>query len=176
METKLYLDKFGKYVVQQSKSNLTKKDKKDKGDLYDSIGYDLQVSKNSFSLSFKMTDYGQFVDKGVKGKTSSNRAPNSPFRFGTGSSKGNGGMTEAIDGWVKRKRIQFKQRDGKGVKGQFLSYKETSFLIRRAIWNKGLKTTNFFTRPFELAFEKLPDELVEAFALDMENLLNYTTK
>ncbi len=171
METKLYLDKFGKYVVQQSKTNLTKKDKKDKGDLYDSIGYDLQVSKNSFSLSFKMTDYGQFVDKGVKGKTSSNRAPNSPFRFGTGSGK-KGGLTNGIDGWVKRKRIQFKDKKS----GKFMSYDSTAYLIRNSIYNKGLKTTNFFTRPFELAFEKLPDELVEAFALDMENLLNYTTK
>jgi hypothetical protein len=171
METKLYLDKFGKYVVQQSKTNLTKKDKKDKGDLYDSIGYDLQVGKNSFSLSFKMTDYGQFVDKGVKGKTSSNRAPNSPFRFGTGSGK-KGGLTNGIDGWVKRKRIQFKDKKS----GKFMSYDSTAYLIRNSIYNKGLKTTNFFTRPFELAFKKLPDELVEAFALDMENLLNYTTK
>jgi hypothetical protein len=171
METKLYLDKFGKYVVQQSRTNLTKKDKKDKGDLYDSIGYDLQVGKNSFSLSFKMTDYGQFVDKGVKGKTSSNRAPNSPFRFGTGSGK-KGGLTNGIDGWVKRKRIQFKDKKS----GKFMSYDSTAYLIRNSIYNKGLKTTNFFTRPFELAFKKLPDELVEAFALDMENLLNYTTK
>lgn len=171
METELYLEKFGKYVVQQSKTNLTKKDKKDKGDLYDSIGYDLQVSKNSFSLSFKMTDYGQFVDKGVKGKTSSSKAPNSPFRFGTGSGK-KGGLTNGIDGWVKRKRIQFKDKKS----GKFMSYDSTAYLIRNSIYNKGLKTTNFFTRPFELAFEKLPDELVEAFALDLENLLNYTTK
>lgn len=171
METKLYLDKFGKYVVQQSKTNLTKKDKKDTSELYKSLGYDLQVSKNSFSLSFKMTDYGEFVDKGVKGKTSSNRAPNSPFRFGTGSGK-KGGLTNGIDGWVKRKRIQFKDRKS----GKFMSYDSTAYLIRNSIYNKGLKTTNFFTRPFELAFKKLPDELVEAFALDMENLLNYTTK
>lgn len=171
METKLYLDKFGKYVVQQSKSNLTKKDKKDRGDLYDSIGYELEVGKNSFSLSFKMTDYGQFVDKGVRGKTSSNRASNSPFRFGTGSGK-KGGLTNGIDGWVKRKRIQFKDKKS----GKFMSYDSTAYLIRNSIYNKGLKTTNFFTRPFELAFEKLPDELVEAFALDLENLLNYTTK
>jgi hypothetical protein len=170
METKLYLDKFGKYVVQQSRTNLTKKDKKDRGELYNSLGYDLEVGKNSFSLSFKMTDYGKFVDKGVKGKVSSTKAPNSPFRFGTGSGK-KGGLTDGINGWVKRKRFQFKDK-----KGKFMSYESTAYLIRNSIYNKGLKTTNFFTRPFELAFKKLPDELVEAFALDMENLLNYTTK
>jgi hypothetical protein len=170
METKLYLDKFGKYVVQQSRTNLTKKDKKDRGELYNSLGYELEVGKNSFSLSFKMTDYGQFVDKGVKGKVSSTKAPNSPFRFGTGTGR-KGGLTDGINGWVKRKRFQFKDK-----KGKFMSYESTAYLIRNSIYNKGLKTTNFFTRPFELAFKKLPDELVEAFALDMENLLNYTTK
>jgi len=96
-ETKTYLDNFGKFIVQQSKSNLTKKRKKDRGDLYNSISYDLTVSKNSFQLSFLMTDYGEFVDKGVKGVESSAKAPNSPFKFGTGTGK-SGGLTKGIDG------------------------------------------------------------------------------
>lgn len=170
METKLYLDKFGKYVIQQSRTNLTKQGKKDTSELYNSLGYELEVGKNSFSLSFKMADYGQFVDKGVKGKVSSNKAPNSPFRFGTGTGR-KGGLTDGINGWVKRKRFQFKDK-----KGKFMSYESTAYLIRNSIYNKGLKTTNFFTRPFELGFAKLPEELTEAFALDMENLLNYTIK
>jgi len=174
-QTKQYLDSFGKYIVQQSKTNLSKKGKKDTSDLYNSISYDLTVSKNSFQLSFKMTDYGEFVDLGVKGVTSSFKAPNSPFKFGTGTGM-KGGLTKGIDGWVQRKRIQFKQRDGKGVKGQFLSYKQTSFLIRRAIWHKGIETTNFFTKPFEMAFKRLPDELIETYALEVEDLLKYSLK
>jgi len=170
-ETKTYLDNFGKFVVQQSKSNLSKKRKKDRGELYNSVSYELNVSKNSFQLSFKMTDYGEFVDKGVKGVTSSFKAPNSPFKFGTGSGV-KGGLSKGIDGWVQRKRIQFKDRGN----GKFMSYKQTAFLIRNSIWNKGIETTNFFSRPFELAFKKLPDELVEAYALEVENLLKYSLK
>ena len=169
MSVKEVLDTFGKRVQQQAKSNLTKKGKKDKGELYDSIGYELKVSKNSFQLSFKMTDYGQFVDKGVRGKTSSSKAPNSPFKFGSGTGK-KGGLTDGINGWVQRKRIQFKE---KGT-GKFLSYKSTSFLITRAIYNKGLETTNFFSKPFENEFKKLPEQVVEAYGLELESFLKYT--
>ncbi len=170
-QVKTYLTDFGKYIVQQSKSNLTKKGKKDTGGLYNSIGYELQVSKNSFRLSFKMSDYGQFVDQGVKGVTSSSKAPNSPFKFGSGSGA-SGGLTKGIDGWVKRKRIQFTNRGT----GKFMSYDQTAFLIRNSIWNKGIRPSNFFNRPFELAFKKLPDELLQAYGLEVDTFLKDTLK
>jgi len=166
MSVKESLDLFGKRIVQQSKSNLSKKGKKDTSELYNSISYDLEVHKNSFSLSFKMSDYGVFVDKGVKGKTSSAKAPNSPFKFGSGSGK-SGGLTKGIDGWVKRKGLQFKDRKT----GRFMSYKNTSFLIVRSIYNKGIETSNFFTKPFENEFRKLPDEIVEAYGLEVNSLM-----
>jgi hypothetical protein len=170
-QTKEYLDRFGKFIVQQSRTNLSKKKKKDTSALYNSISYELKVSKNSFQLGFKMEDYGIFVDKGVKGVSSSSKAPNSPFKFGSGSGRA-GGLTRGIDGWVKRKRIQFKERGT----GRFMSYDQTSYLIRNSIWNKGLETTNFFERPFELAFQKIPDELIEQYGLELEDLLKFTLK
>ena len=170
-QTKTYLDNFGSYIVQQSKTNLSKKKKKDTGELYNSISYELNVSKNSFQLSFKMTDYGEFIDLGVKGVSSSFKAPNSPFKFGTGTG-GTGGLTKGVTGWVKRKRIQFKNKGN----GKFMSYEQTAFLIRNSIWNKGLETTNFFSRPFELAFKRLPDELIETYALEVEDLLKHSLK
>jgi hypothetical protein len=165
MSVKQELDKFGKFIVQQSRSNLTKAGKKDKGNLYKSISYEAKENKNSFELTFFMEPYGTFVDKGVKGVKSSSKAPNSPYKFGTGSGR-EGGLTEGINGWVKRKRFQFKD----------LSYEETAFIVRRSIWFTGLKTTNFFERPFELAFKKLPDELVKAYGLTIDNLLKTSLK
>jgi len=120
-----------------------------------------------------MEDYGTFIDKGVKGVSSSAKAPKSPYKFGTGTGK-KGGLTSGIDKWVTRKRIQFREKEGKGVKGQFLSYKQTAFLIRRAIWHKGLETTNFFSKPFENAFKKLPDDIIEKFGLDLDDFLDFT--
>jgi len=73
---------------------------------------------------------------------------------------------------VQRKRIQFKDRGT----GKFMSYKQTAFLVRNSIWNKGIETTNFFTKPFEDAFKRLPDDLIEAYALEVEDLLKTSLK
>ena len=163
------LKKFGASVVKQSRTNLTKSKKSDTKGLYNSIKFESKVSANSFELSFSMSEHGKFVDKGVKGFSSSAKAPNSPYKFGTGTGK-KGGLTNGIDGWVQRKRIQFKDRKT----GKFMSYKSTAFLIRNSIWNKGIKTTNFFTKPFEAAFKRLPDDLVQAFGLEVDKLFKNT--
>lgn len=165
------LEAFKKYVIQQSKSNLTKGGKKASGNLYNSIDAESKVSQNSFELDFLMEDYAAFVDKGVQGKNSTAKAPNSPFRFGSGSGK-KGGLTQGIDKWVRLKGIQFKSKDT----GMKLSYKNTAFLITRGIYNKGIKPTLFFTKPFEKGFEKLDNELIQAFGLDVEEFLNFTLK
>ena len=169
-ETREALNKFAKYVVQQSRSNLTKSDKNVSKELYNSLGYDLNVSKNSFSLSLLMEDYGMFQDKGVKGKTSSAKAPNSPFQFGSGTGK-KGGLTNGIDKWVRRRRFQFRDK-----KGKFMSYQSTAFLITRSIYNKGIKPSMFFTKPFEKAFKGLNEELIKAYALDVEKFMATTIK
>lgn len=165
------LNDFSKYVVKQSRTNLTKGGNNVSKQLYDSISYDLNVNPNSFELGFKMQDYGQFQDLGVRGKTSSSRAPRSPFKFGTGSGA-KGGLTNGIDNWVKKKRIQFKNRKS----GKFMTYENTAFLIRNSIYNKGLKPTMFFSKPFEDGFLRLPDDVIEAYGLDVENFLKFTLK
>ena len=169
-ETREALNKFAKYVVQQSRSNLTRSDKNVSKELYNSIGYDLTVSKNSFGLDLVMQDYGIFQDKGVKGKTSSAKAPNSPFRFGSGTGK-KGGLTNGIDKWVRRRRFQFRDK-----KGKFMSYQSTAFLITRSIYNKGIKPSLFFTKPFEKAFKGLNEELIQAYALDVQKFMETTIK
>lgn len=177
------LDAMKKYVLQQSKSNLTKGGKygshNDTKKLYNSLDAESKVSANSFSLDFLMLPYGMFQDQGVKGKTSAVKAPNSPFRFGSGTGK-KGGLTKSIDEYVQRKRFQFREKPllANGKKnpraGQFMSYKSTAFLITRGIYNKGIKPTMFFTKPFERAFDNLDNNLIEAFGLDVEDFLNYT--
>lgn len=168
-ETEISLNNFAKYVIQQSRSNLTKGGKNVNKKLYNSINKEIEVGANSFRLAFLMEDYGAFQDKGVKGKTSSTKAPNSPFKFGSGTGK-KGGLTKGIFDWVTKKRIQFKDKRT----GKFMSYQNTSFLITRSVYNKGIKPSLFFTKPFEKAFQRLPDELIEAYGLDVEQFLQYT--
>ena len=127
------------------------------------MNFNVGKKGSTMSLSFEMEDYWKFKDKGVKGKSSSSKAPNSPFKFGTGSGQ-KGGLTKSIDKWVRRKGIQFRDRKS----GRFLSYKQTGFIITRSIYQTGTRPSMFFTKPFEAAFKRLPDELVEAYSIGLE--------
>ena len=85
------LNKFGKRVVKEAKTALTKKKKNASKELYNSISYTFKKSKNSFEMSISMADYGKFIDKGVSGKGDSNfkgkkktvQKSLAGFRFGT---------------------------------------------------------------------------------------------
>ena len=170
------LNRFAKDVIQQSRTNLTKGrtpygSYNDTKKLYNSLDSVIKGSKNSFQLEFLMEDYGLFQDKGVKGKSSSSKAPNSPYKFGSGRGK-KGGLTDGINKWVRRKKFQF--RDKKT--GRFMSYDSTAFLITRSIYQKGIKPSLFFTKPFQKAFKNLDEDMIKAYRLDVEKLLEDTIK
>lgn len=158
------IDNFGKYVIQQSRSNLTKNKKNASSSLYNSLAFKGKAKGENFEGSFFMEDYALFVDQGVKGKNSSAKAPNSPFRFGTGTGR-RGGLSESIPKWVRAKRFQF--RDKKS--GKFMSYEQTGFLIARSIYQKGIKPSYFFSKPFGLALAKLPLEIAQAMLPKQED-------
>ena len=170
MSVEKELNRFGKVVVKEARTSLTKQDRNVNRKLYNSLDYNVKVSKNSFEMSFFMEDYGQFQDKGVKGKSSSIKAPNSPFKFGSGTGK-KGGLTSSIFEWVKARRFQFRDKDS----GKFMSYKSTAFLISRSIYQKGIKATRFFSKPFESAFKRLPDDIIKAYGLEVDKFLTNTT-
>ena len=167
------LDKFGKYVVQQARANLTRQNRNVSKELYNSIQWNAEASKSgeSFTASLSMLDYGQYQDKGVRGKIASPiNTRESPFRFGTGTGQ-KGGLTAAIQKWVRSRRIQFRQENGR-----FMSYDSTAFLVARSIYRKGIPATFFYSRPFNIAFKKLPAELVEAYALTPDDFKEFLRK
>lgn len=171
MLTEEALKDFRDYVVSQSRRNLTIKDRNVSKKLWNSISGDYKTSKNSFELSFSMEEYGMYLDQGVKGKFSGTRAPNSPFKFGSGTGR-KGGLTDGINKWVRQRKFQFRNRET----GKFMSYEQTASTIIHSIYTKGTKPTLFFTKPFENAFKRLPDDLIEKYGLDVEDLIQFTTK
>jgi len=172
LEVEKVITKFRDYVIQQSRSNLTKGGKNSSKELYNSLKGEV-VTENGFTIvGFQMADYGSFVDLGVKGKTSSNKAPNSPFKFGSGTGR-KGGLTQGINKWVKLKGFQFRDRKS----GRFLSYDSTAYLITRSIFHKGIKPSLFFTKPFEAGYKKYIDvDLLKAFGQDIETIVDYNLK
>ena len=166
---------FRDYVIRESKDNLKRTGHNNTSALANSIKGEI-VAEDGFTIvGFTMANYGAFVDKGVKGKTSSNKAPNSPFKFGSGSGQ-KGGLTAGIKKWVKQKGFQFRSKE-EGSKGRFLSYDSTAYLITRSIFNKGIKPSLFFTKPFEAGYKKYIDvDLIKAFGQDVETMVDYNLK
>jgi hypothetical protein len=163
------LNKFAKYVVSQSKANLTRGKKNSSGNLRNSIGYDLKVNPNSFELEFIMAEYGMFVDEGVQGSKSSYlESRNSRFEF---SGRFKTIPTKSLDKWVVRKGI----KGSRDEKGRFIDRRSLKYVIAKSIYEKGIKASLFFTKPFEKAFDKLPTEIVEAYALDIDEFFEFTT-
>jgi hypothetical protein len=149
------LNKFAKYVIQQSRSNLTKGKKNSSKELYNSLGYDISEASGKTSLGFDMADYGKFQDRGVSG---TEKKYNTPYSYTTKMPP-----PKAFDKWVVRKGLAPR---GKG--GKFASREGIKFAIARSIYKKGIKPSMFFTKPFEAAFKRLPDELVEAYSIGLE--------
>ena len=148
--TKIALDKFGKYLVTQSRANLTRQKKNVTKNLYNSLDYEVKVNPKSIEFDFLMEAYGEWVDKG--------RKPGKMPPFG------------AIYAWVARRKIQFK--DTKTSK--FLSYSETARRVMIKIKAKGIEPSDFYTRPFNLGFKQLPEELRQAYELDVMQFLDFT--
>ena len=156
-EVQVAIDKFRKYVIQQSKSNLTKQKKNASKSLYNSIKGVSKVNPNSISLYFEMEAHGVFQDKGVSGKE---KKYNTPYSY-----KSKMPPTKALDKWVVRRGIA--PRD---AKGRLISRQSLKFAIAKGIFKNGIKPSLFFTKPFEVAYDRLPDELVEAYGIDIIKL------
>ena len=171
LEVEKVIIKFRDYVIQQSRSNLSKTGHNNSKELYNSLKGEVVTENNFTIVGFQMADYGTFVDLGVKGKTSSLKAPNSPYKFGSGTGR-KGGLTQGINKWVKQKGFQFRNKQGK-----FLSYDSTAYLITRSIFHKGIKPSLFFTKPFEAGYKKYIDvDLMKAFGQDIETIVDYNLK
>jgi hypothetical protein len=165
------LDRFVKHVTSRAKANLTNGDRNVSKRLYNSIKGEITINSERTTVKFFMEKYGDFQDQGVKGKNSSAKAPNSPFKFGSGRGKA-GGLTESIQKWVEARRFQFKDRKS----GKFMSYRATAFLITRSIYLKGLKPTLFFTKPYQAALKNLPQELAKEYGLEVKKLFKESIK
>lgn len=147
------LEKYAKYVIQQARSNLTKGKQNSSKELYNSLSYKV----NKKSVLFDMLDYGSFQDEGVKGKKSTYpESSSSPFKY-----KNKMPPSSVFDKWSIRRGIAPRDKQGR-----FISRKSLNYLLARSIYNKGIRATMFFTKPFEAGLDKYSDEIVFGFIDD----------
>ena len=174
------LDDFRDKVIKEARKGMPRSS----GALARSLKSYVKESKNSIQISFTMDDYGWFQDEGVKGKDPSKvspnakitgqQAPNSDYKFGSRNYSGTwGSFVKSLTAWAKRKNVRLRDEKGRFKKG---SYNTIAHIIAGNIYNRGLKPSLFFTKPYEKYFKRLPDELIEKYALDMDELFTTITK
>lgn len=163
-EIKTALNAFGKYVVQQARTNLTKGRRSFSGELYKSLDYSIDKVGEGMKIIFEMEDYGMYQDRGVRG-TKSGRSL-SGFKYRESSNLvGLEYHTGIFAKWAKYRRIQPRDK-----KGRFGSYKTMGFILARSIKEKGIKPSLFFTKPFEAGLKRLPPDIERALREDLEVL------
>jgi hypothetical protein len=159
-ELQLELNKFRDYVISQAKANLTRGGKNVSKRLYNSIKGNVKANPNSFEMDFSMDEYGIYQDKGVSGIK---KKYNTDYKYTNKMPP-----AKAFDKWIVRKGLAPRE------KGKFKNRKSLSFAIARSVYYNGIKPSLFFTKPFEKAIKRLPNDLVEAFGIDAIKLFNNT--
>ena len=157
-ETQKILNSFAKYVIQQSRSNLTKTNKNVSKKLYNSLDYKILSDSSGFILQFLMEEYGAYQDQGVSG---TKKKYKTPFKYTTKRPP-----SSAFDKWTVRKGIAPREEGGR-----FTKRKGLNFIIAKSIFEQGIRPSLFFTKPFEKRFKTLPPELIAAFVNDAEKTI-----
>ena len=169
------LNEFGKLVIDRAKSNLKKGGKygshNTSNKLTNSLRFETKEMPRSIAFDFYAESYWKFLDYGVKGKISSAKAPNSPYKFGSGKGE-KGGLRRAIDSWVVRKGLA----GTRGKDGRFTTRKQMVSMISRSIYLKGTPETKFFREAFDTSYKSLDENIVEKYGLDVETFLKFTLK
>lgn len=160
-ESQKVFSAFGLNVISEAKKNFKKKNASGKGSR--SLNYDLDIFENSMSMDFLMEKYMEFQDKGVSG---TERKFNTPFSYTNKRPP-----TKAFDKWVIRRGLAARDKSGR-----FLSRENLKFALANFIYRNGIRPSNFFTDAFERNFRDLPDDLVEAYGLDVEQFMKFTLK
>ena len=163
IETQKALIKFRDTIINEAKANLKSMGKDSTGKLSKSIKGEVKEMPNSISMYFQMEAYGFFQDKGVSGIK---KKYNTEFSYTNKMPP-----PSKLDKWIVRKGIAPRDKQGK-----LMSRKGLQFAIARGIFMNGIKPSLFFTKPFEKAFKKLPDVLVDKYGLDAQELFDSIMK
>jgi len=171
-ETQKTLDEFKEFVIAKSKANLASMNKDSSKKLSNSIDGVAKVMPNSFALDFTMEKYGLYQDKGVSGVK---KKYNTEYSYTTKMPP-----PAKLDKWIVRRGIAPRTSSGQFQTRKVQDPKKLAqsiqWIIARGIFINGIKPSLFFTKPFEQAFKELPNEVAEAYGLDVENFMEFSLK
>lgn len=154
-QTLLQLDKIAKDIIKQSRANLTRRKITAQGQLYRSLQSNVQVFQNSIAIEILMEHYGKYIDQGVSG---TERRFDTPFSY-----RDKMPPVSVFSSWIIKRGIA-----PRNERGEFLSRRSLQFAIAKTVFKRGIRPTRFYTDAVESAMKRIPDEIAEAYALDLE--------
>ena len=169
--TKKVLLDFANAVEQQAIAN--------KGSKIDGWESKVDVHPNSITLSMEMSEYLHYQDEGVqgagvklgarkttsrfnksnnKGKMWKNKAKGSRFAFASGKPQTNtDSIMKKVGAWASSKGLN-------------------PFAVAKSVYMQGIPPSRFMTKALEKEFKTLPDEITEAYGLDINKFLEFAFK
>lgn len=161
LNVKEELERFAKSIIKKSKANLKKDNIRAFGNLQDKMTYNLNVSKNSFSIGIGYPElqggkYAKFVNYGVKGVKSGKSLRG--YKYTNKKPP-----KQVLKTWLKKKRGRYRERNLDSL----------AFRVQNIIYQRGIRPTEYYSKPFEEEFKKLPDELIKAYNLDLVDFLKF---
>ena len=162
--TQKEFENYANAVIKQARFILEEEDKNASGNLSKSMNHSFQIDDKQFVLSFDFegAPYWDFVESGVRGAVSEKKAPDSPFKFGSGTGE-KGKLVPAIDRWTVVKPIKA-VRD---AKGRFIPRKELVRKIAINVYRHGIKPTPFIRPTMRILFKKYKSKIEQAMASDI---------
>ena len=158
-----YLRHFAETIIKRGKQILNAKGKA--GKLSESLKYRLEATSKGYNLIFKGADYATFVDKGVSGTKTTRTYHNvfgkrerSPFRYTNKKPH-----PSVFDKWIVKKGL----KGTRDEKGRFVSRKSLKFALREHIFQKGIASSSFFSKPMSVELARIDTELLGSFKADI---------
>jgi len=164
-------EKWGKYIVQQARTRLTKGNKNVDKKLYNSLKAEMNSGSNGFDILVSMLDYGKFQDRGVRGKNAYYAdidTSSSPYQFGSKMPP-----IQTIADWAKKRNIRLRNDKGQFAKG---NYNSIGYVLARGIQDKGIKASMFLTRSYRLSFAWVEGQLLQAIGQDVADDIRKTAR
>lgn len=163
------------YVAKRWKKNalqmLRRQGHRATGKLANSMKLKWELNKDEWAIEITPdVAYWKYVDSGVDGvnKKYSREtfnlidSPNSR----TFSFKNKKPPLSAIMGWLKTKGYK-----GRNAKGQFITDRSFGFLVQNAIFQRGLKPSNFISKTGNNIMKKYSQSIGDAVAEDVANII-----
>jgi hypothetical protein len=171
-QTEKVLKEFANSVFLEAERNLPAFS----GELKNSFKSTIKENPNSITLAMSMADYGFYQDEGVRGVGGVRRTTS---RFNKSNNKGKMWKQKG-----KGSRFSFKKLsinlygNGKwsGIRLWAISKGLNPYAVAKSVAMQGIKPSKFMTKALEKEFKTLPDEIVQAYGLDIDKFLAFAFK